>query len=434
MSRLYVFLSVASLALAACTGVILRFGFYLGMPTWAHNYSAVRHAHSHLMYFGWVTLALMTFIWYQLPALTSRRLPRGVGWQMGASAGLALLSFPAFWINGYDVTPIGDAELPLGSIVAGLNGLAWFLFVGLYVRATWRLPVRPLPVQMWDWALVLLVVSAMGAMGLAFAVVTGNTDLFLQQFFLHLFLDLFAVGWFTMALLGLLWAWLGQFVALPNWLPSQSLAILLTVTFILGMSPMLVSDSMFWMAAVANVAAAALLGWHLYAFWQRRAHLPPMVWFGLAALAVHLLTALVVLMPGVWRWSAGTQLRVWVLHNFLLGWVSSVLLGMLLIEFGRLRQKQSRWIAALWVIGVSLLLLALLGLGMIQLVPISALVLLQVAAWASILPAIVAVVLAVHFAQQLGTGAQDQSRILRASTASEGNLPESAGPWHTFGP
>ena len=38
-----------ALTVAAGTGMLLRFGLVLGMPTWAQNYTAIRHAHSHLM-------------------------------------------------------------------------------------------------------------------------------------------------------------------------------------------------------------------------------------------------------------------------------------------------------------------------------------------------------------------------------------------------
>ncbi|MCS6826625.1 MAG: hypothetical protein NZ553_08445, partial [Caldilinea sp.] len=57
--RVFLSLALAALTLAAWTGVLMRFGMIYGMPAWAQNFGAVRHAHSHLMYFGWVTLALM---------------------------------------------------------------------------------------------------------------------------------------------------------------------------------------------------------------------------------------------------------------------------------------------------------------------------------------------------------------------------------------
>jgi hypothetical protein len=383
-TRTYLRIALFALTLAASTGLLLRFGLLYGLPSWALNYTAIRHAHSHLMYFGWVTLALMALIWQQLPQQTGRPLPRGVNLQMAASAALALLSFPAFWANGYGTTRIGTADLPLGSMAAGLNGLLWIGFGLLYLRATWRLPTRSLPVQLWDWALILLLLAFSGALGLVVAVARNIEAPLVHQLTLHLFLDLFGLGWFQLALLGVCWGWLAQQgIATPRWLPTQSLALLLVPTFLLGISPAVITPDLFWIGALANVGAAVLLLCHLYALWQRRRHLPVLTKFGLIALALHAATAFIVLWPGVWRWSAGTQLRIFFLHNFLLGWVSSALLAIILRQW----QPAHRLLwapTALWVGGVSVMIAALLGVGLIQWVPVSAVLLFRMAAWSSV--------------------------------------------------
>lgn len=383
-------IALFSLALAAATGLLLRFGLVWGMPAWAINYTAIRHAHSHLMYFGWVTLAVMALIWHYLPQLTGRSLPRGVGIQLLASGLLALLSFPAFWANGYSTTSIalGEAvvELPLGSIAAGLNGIGWLIFAGLYLRATWGLPVRSLPIQLWDWAIILLIIAFSGALGLVGLVVTGSANIALQQTFLHLFLDLFAVGWFNLALLGLLWAVLYLADKRTAWLPTQSLATAVVPTFLLGISPALVTPSLFWVAALANLAAAILLATHLWALWQRRYQLSLLAHFGLLVLAVHAGSALVLLWPGFWQWSGGTQLRIFFLHNLLLGWISSTLLGLVITLVRVPTRRTERTVALLWSGGVTLLLLALLGVGLIQFVPFTVPTLFRVAAWSTVLP------------------------------------------------
>lgn len=385
LTHRYLFIALFALALAAATGVLLRFGLLFGLPSWAANYSAVRHAHSHLMYFGWVTLALMALIWHYLPQLTGCRLPRLVNLQMTASAVLALLSFPAFWLNGYGTTHVGSADLPLGSMAAGLNGLLWLFFVVLYIQATWRLPNRPLAVQLWDWALLLLVLAFCGALGLVAVIMIDVQHPLVQQLALHLFLDLFGVGWFNLALLGLLWAQLGATGATtPRWLPSQSLALLLVPTFMLGVSPALLTTDLFWVAALANVGAALLLARHLSALWIQRAAISPFARFALCFLAIHIVTALLLCWPGLWRWSAGTQLRIFFLHNLLLGWVSSALLGAIFTLYQRAWLWQPRWLIWLWAGGVGTMVLMLLGVGLIQFLPVSAGLLLRVAAWSSI--------------------------------------------------
>lgn len=389
-TRPYLAIALFALVVAAATGSLLRFGLGWGMPAWAVNYTAIRHAHSHLMYFGWATLALMALIWHFLSLHTGRGLPRGVHWQMGITAVLALLSFPAFWVNGYGLTQIGSASLPLGAIIATLNGFTWFHFAWLYWQESRGLVRRPLPVQLWDWAILLLLLSFGGALGLVGMVVTGAQSLLMQQTFLHLFLDLFAVGWFTVALLGLLWAWLGQRVELPHRLPARlpilPLALAIAPTFFLGMSPALVSPPLFWVAAVANGVAGLLLFWHVAALFRRWDHLLWLMRFGVAMLAVHGLMGLVVLWPGVWAWSGGTQLRVYFLHNLLLGWMSSVLLALIVDQLGLGKIQWVGWLGWAWIAGVGFMLLTLLGLGMLQFVPVSALLLLRAAAWSSTVP------------------------------------------------
>lgn len=375
--------ALGAFLLAALTGVLLRFGLFWGMPSWAQNFGAVRHAHSHLMYFGWATLAIMAMIWRLLPQWTQRPLPRWVGWQMCMTAVLALLSFPAFWSNGYGLTQVGTASLPLGSMFAGLNGLMWLCFAILYARVTAHLELRPLPVQLWDWAILLLLLAFAGALGLVVLVALDLTSAFLQQAMLHLFLELFATGWFTLALLGLLWAWVGQQYPFPTRLPTMTLALLLAPTFWLGVNPALVPAHIFWVSAGANVGAAILLAWHLHALWQRRDALPILARFALLALGVHLAIALALLWPGLWQWSAGTQLRIFYLHNLLLGWVSSGLLGMATALWFPLPQLWQRWLRVAWVGGVGSMLLALLGVGVFPVV--GAGIWLRLAAWSSVI-------------------------------------------------
>ena len=240
--------------------------------------------------------------------------------------------------------------------------------------------------QLWDWAIVLLLLACAGAVGLVALVVLDHASLFLQQIMLHLFLELFATGWFVMALLGLLWAWIGQQHPLPRRLPTQSLALCLAPTFFLGVAPALVPAHIFWISAGANLAAAVLLAWHLGALWQKRAYLPVLARFGLAALSLHLLMALFLLWPGLWQWSANTQMRIFYLHNLLLGWISSSLLGLVLVLWLPMAKLWQRVLHIAWVGGVSIMLVALLGLGLISVLPpIPAGVWLRLAAWSSLL-------------------------------------------------
>ncbi|HAJ38179.1 MAG TPA: hypothetical protein DCL15_21105 [Chloroflexi bacterium] len=379
--RWFLVVAVGALVLAAWTGVLMRFGMVDGFPTWAQNFGAMRHAHSHLMYFGWVTLALFALIWADLPRHTGRSLPRGVGVQMALTAVMAFLSFPAFWANGYGLTAIGSVRLPLGSMAATFNGLTWFIFVALYVQATRGLAVRPLAVQLWDWALALLLLAALGAVGLVALVITRVEQPFLQQLFLHQFLDLFAVGWFGLALLGVMWSYIGA--PTRGWLPTFSLALLLAPTFLLGVPPTLLPTTLFWVAAPANAGAAFLLGWHGLQLWRQRAMLPNLLWLAGGGLGIVLAAAALLLWPGVWQEYAGGQMRIFYLHVLLLMWVSTALLGSL--EARCLPgSRQMRWINWLWTAGVLVMIGALLGLGLALPPGLPQVAWLRAAAWGSL--------------------------------------------------
>lgn len=391
-TRWFLVTAVAALVLAAWTGVLMRFGMVYGFPSWAQNFGAMRHAHSHLMYFGWVTLALMALIWADLPRLTGRRLPRGVVVQMTFTAVMALLSFPAFWINGYGLTTVGAARLPLGSMAATFNGLTWFVFMALYVRATRRLAVRPPSVQLWDWALALLALASTGAIGLIWMVATDAREPLLQQIFLHLFLDLFAVGWFTLALLGVLWA---QLNVQQSRLPIFSLALLLTPTFLLGVSPGLLPTSLFWVAAIANAGAALLLGVHAVQLWRRRNELPTLTWLTLGGLASVIGVAFLLLLPEVWQRFASGQMRVFYLHIFLLVWVSTALVGQLQDRLAPDSSLIHRWVNPLWMGGVVVMVAGLLGLGLAPWLGTPMLWWLHVSAWGSLAAALAATLLLV---------------------------------------
>lgn len=411
----FVIIALSALTLSAITGVLLRFGLIQGMPAWAQNYGAVRHAHSHLMYFGWVTLALMALIWADLPRWTGRPVPRLAVWQMALTAALALLSYPAFWPNGYGLTQIGGARLPLGAMVSAWNGLTWFFFIGLYLHATWRMGRRPAPVALWDWALVLLVVASGGAVGLMGMVFSHAENPTLRDFFLHQFLDLFAVGWFNLALLGVVWSWLAQRTPLPRWLPTMSLALLLAPTFVLGMAPLGVTAGMFNLGMLANLGAAVLLSVHLAHLWRRRTWFPMLAWLAFAALGVTIVTAVALVWPGFWEWAARGQLRIFYLHDLLLAWISTMLVIVLELRYLEPAPGFRRTVHVLWGAGVGAMLVALLGLGFAGLLPVRAVSWLWLAAWASVPVAAAAALLLFSAVAAWRRGAE--STVLRSYAA-----------------
>ncbi len=394
--RKHAFFALLILAFAGSVGSFLRFGLVYGIPPgWGRLHNIV-HAHSHTM-FGWTILALMTLIWQRLTAYTGRPLPRGVRWQMVATLIFSLLQLAAFWPNGYGVTRIGSAEMPLGAISAGLAGLTWFWFMALYWRATRGMAQQPPALRLWNWAIVLLFIASMGAMSEPVLLALSIENDFIKHLFLHLFLDLFTTGWLMLATFGVIVAYLENRAPVLNLPSAKRLALFILPTFLLGMSPDLLPSWLFWVASAANLVVAGLVAIYLYRFYLRRDDLPLLVKFGLLGLLVQIGSALLMIIPGVWAWGAGT-LRIFYLHDMLLLWTSSALLGLLIARFGNRKSAWQSWTTWLWMGGVGVMWLALLLGGFVRWLPLSGRSLLAIAAWASVF-----IVLAVFMALRLFT-------------------------------
>ncbi len=381
-SRQYAFLALLILVSAGSVGSFLRFVLVYGMPAGWGQFSNIIHAHSHTM-FGWTVLALMTLIWHRLAAYTGKPLPKSVRWQMAATFFFSLIQIFAFWPHGYGVTRIGAAELPLGAISAGMAGLTWFWFMWLYWRTVRQLDEKPASVRLWNWAVVLLFIASMGAMAEPALLMMHIQGDFIKELFLHLFLDLFTTGWLLLAIFGAIVAWLDGKNPLAK-LPSAALlALFILPTFLLGMPPDMLPSWLFWVASLSNLVVAGLVAVYLYRFFQRRDDLPLLVKFGLLGLLVQIGSALLMVVPGVWAWGAGV-LRIFYLHDMLLLWSSSALIGLLIAEFGNRKNAWQTWTGWLWMAGVGVMWLALLLGGFVQWLPLSGRTLLAVTAWASV--------------------------------------------------
>ena len=83
-------------------------------------------------------------------------------------------------------------------------------------------------------------------------------------------------------------------------------------------------------------------------------------------------------------------MRIFYLHNFLLGWVSSMLLGLVIVLQPASAATAIRMATAVRIVTISVMLLVLLGVDLVQIVSVSAVVLLRIVAWSSIGPAVVA--------------------------------------------
>lgn len=373
-------------AIAGATGALFRFGLLYGLPTGLQLVN-VRHAHSHLMYFGWATPALIALVSTHLarvqgcPDASFRRLTV-------AMAGLALLAYVPFLLYGYQPVPMGGARLPLATIAASLNILAWYAFAVQYLRVTRGWP-RPFPVRLWDAGLVFLGLASLGAWGRAVLAALGAADPFWAAATVHLFLDLFSDGWFVLGLLGIAYA------LLPGPPPGGArratalVVIGLPVTFLLGTPTALTPPAWRWVAGAGGVLVGLGLLWHVRLLWPRLGA----GWrVALAFLGLKALGELGISVPAVAAWGEANGLRIPYLHWLLLGFVTLGLVAAAAQTWGEV-VVPDRWAFVAAVVVVQASLLPLTGLWPSAPAGRWAFV---VAAWAGLLPVGVAAVMLGH--------------------------------------
>ena len=309
---------------AGLTGALYRFGIAYGV-TGGLNLVNIRHAHSHLMYFGWVTPALMALMWVHAVGRQSGSHRRAASMLFMALFAAAALAYPLFLAFGYAPVQIGDARIPLAVIASTLNMLVWYGFVVLYVRARGGMPAYPARSWM-DAAVIFLVASTGGAWALGLLQPLGiHSDLW-SSALTRIFLDLFSEGWLVLGVLGLAYAYIRP--------PQEALArgslVLICcgvpLTFALGMPAALVPAPARVLASLGGVAAGVglLISVYVLARTLARENWRTRWWWGvpLALLAVKAVAQLTIsVLPGAW-WTGLHGLRIFYLHVMLLGFVS----------------------------------------------------------------------------------------------------------------
>lgn len=381
--------ALAAFVLAGATGAGYRLAVFVGFH--GLDPTNVRHAHSHLMFFSWVTPALMLLLLAHLP-------PSRTGLQTGrrtmrraalASLVLGFASYPPFLLYGYGVAHIGALRMPLSVIASTANMLAWYVFAASYVRAT-RGHARTRPLRLWDAAVGLLVVSTFGAWLLGLLQMRGGATEFALAAALHLFVHLFAEGWFVLALLGVLHAQYPVKDAASGRMADLGTALAawaLPLTFLLGVRVALVPADLRAIAGAAGVVVAAGLALHGLALWRAGAPRLP-----LAFLLVRSAMLAAASFPAVARWGEGMGLRILFLHVMLLGFVSVGIVEAARRAWGDAATPARRAFA----LGVALLVASLVPLSGVWPLALSGAWTWRFAAGAALVPVAAAAWMALH--------------------------------------
>lgn len=195
--------SMFSFVLAGCTGFLFRLGFVHTLPI-DLNFENLRHAHSHLMFFGWASLLPLYLIKMDaVPgyhAALGARLMKSALWWITV---FALLSYPAFVLYGYQPVHLGDSNLPIAAILSGLVMVGWYIFMIGYLITRFR--KHDFKVNPWyEGALFMLFISSLGAWGVGILQFVSFGGSLLPKALTHFFLATFSEGWVVLVLIGLI--------------------------------------------------------------------------------------------------------------------------------------------------------------------------------------------------------------------------------------
>ena len=373
--------ALAIFVLAGVTGALMRFGNIYGFP-WGLQYANVRHAHSHLMYFGWVTPALMSLIASQLPAVTDHPLSRRFRWPIIMALIGGLLAYTPFLLYGYRPALVAGRQVPLSVIFAGFNIVAWYLFIWRYWQET-RVSPRNYPLQLWDGAVIFLLFASLGGWGLAIITRLQIEDPFWSLAFTHIFLDTFAFGWFILGLLGLAYTTNPSAVGSKLARFSINLVVIgMPVIFLLGMPQHVVPPLLRWLGALGGLLVAAGLLGHIGVLWPLASvkWKAPLFFLGLTAV-----TLLITLHPSAARCATIAGLRIPYLHWLLLGFVTLGLVSAAQEKWGEEAIPGRHWMT----LAVILLIISLMPLTSLWLPFLRGVWTRHFNAWASIGPALV---------------------------------------------
>src|SRR6056297_1291523 len=310
--------------LAALTGFLYRWGL-IGGDTLGLRMSNVRHAHSHLMFFNWVTPVPMTFIAYRLMKKTPEAY-HSFKWCIGSIMLIGFLSYPFFLMYGYHPVPLGTAELPLSVILSGLVMIGWYWFGLIYLKYRKKAD-SSLSQLFYDGALVLLVISSLGAWGVAVAQFANVDNNLISGALTHFFLTTFTEGWCVLAATGIFYVLSGQNYSLPvdkNWLIAP-IVLGAPLMFPFGLSVDLLNESLLWTAKFGSLMVGIGLGINLWYMAQGLPSRNKWVWkFVLTMVALKATVQLSAVFLPETLWLGQHGLRVLYLHLLLLGFVSSL--------------------------------------------------------------------------------------------------------------
>ena len=311
--------------IAAVFGVLMRFAFVEGTPTWT-EYRYLLHAHSHVAMLGWVYLALYTLL-VQVVLPESKKQSKFYGrlfWLTQLSVAGMMVAFP---LEGYG---------HWGTAFSTLHILCSYIFAWRFWRDIKGLGKNRFSVYFLRTAPGFMVFSTLGVLAMPVFIIknmVGTAVYYASvQFYLHFQLN----GWFIFSALGLFFFFLEKnniaintknqryfFILL---LVSCFLTYAIAVTWSTPLPFLFLTNSTGVLLQLAALLFFLLILRPLHIF--KKISLPPFIRFllllALGAFILKILIQTAVVIPYI-------ATVAYTIRNFVLGFLHLLLLGMMTI-------------------------------------------------------------------------------------------------------
>lgn len=211
-------LSLLNLSLVALYGLLMRSKMIFSIPIL--DYRNLLSAHSHFAFGGWVGLAIITLLVYDvLPKEQGeKKVYQGLLWGIHISSLGMGLSFP---FMGYTFVSIAFSTLYI---------LVSFYFAWAYFTDVKKAGLPPVVRWLALGAVGSLVLSSIGPAGLSYILLTKSGNSLLYRDFIYTFLHLQYNGFFTLGVFAVFFSnWLRRGVLLPPAARQFALFLLLSV-------------------------------------------------------------------------------------------------------------------------------------------------------------------------------------------------------------
>jgi hypothetical protein len=201
--NLWINLSIVNLFIVACLGVLMRSKMIFDLPR--IDYNRLVDTHGHFAFMGWVTLALITLMVFELPgSLYNKKIYHFL---LGA---IFLCSWTTLFTSPF------ESCKSISEYISFIYILFTYIFAGVFIKDILRTNASKTVKLLSVSSAVCLVLSSIGAIMLAFLFAIKSLNVILYRDALFGYLHLQYNGFFTLAVFALLFNKVGAIHESPS--------------------------------------------------------------------------------------------------------------------------------------------------------------------------------------------------------------------------